>query len=90
MEKPLLKHVSDIIDSGACGVLVADKKGLCVVAKGCAKSNSACLIKALSDQGSATEKNSSIKPLIVFETDSTSVLINSHEDYTTAIYRKKQ
>ena len=90
MEKGLTKHVQEIIDGGASGVLIADKRGWCVTAKGTATSNSAGPIKALADQGSATNKDIADQPLVVFETDSTMVLIQSHEDYTTAIYKKKQ
>ncbi|ESN96301.1 hypothetical protein HELRODRAFT_67787 [Helobdella robusta] len=92
MEKPMMKHTQELLDSGATGVLIADPHGLCILAKGCAKSNSAGVITSLFQESNSTTMSSHKTPVVVFETDATKILIQTVENsdkvpITTAIYR---
>ncbi|KAG5680353.1 hypothetical protein PVAND_009863 [Polypedilum vanderplanki] len=70
------------------GVLIADNQGLSYGTRGVANSQAGGLITAIADQAAKIHPNLDA-PVIILETENTSVTISKYGFHTGAIYKRK-
>ncbi|KAF6032413.1 LAMTOR5 [Bugula neritina] len=87
MEKSLEKHMTNVLNNhGVTGMICVDKHGLCLGVKGNADTKASGCLAAISQEAEKIIPNLDT-PVVCIESSSSNILIKSHEDCTTAIYK---
>ncbi|CAN7940548.1 unnamed protein product [Ixodes pacificus] len=86
MEAPLVKCLDEILDSGAVGVICADKDGLALHSAGQVQLRAAGVITALASLAKQIDPSCDTTPTIHLESDSLDVYIQQKEQVSLAVY----
>ncbi|XP_018326485.1 ragulator complex protein LAMTOR5 homolog [Agrilus planipennis] len=87
MEKQLDRVMDEVLTvPGISGCIFSDKQGLCIGVKGKASAESAGIMSAIANQVAKLEPDNK-SPIIVYENDNQSCIIQQQGDITAAIYK---
>ncbi|XP_050043540.1 ragulator complex protein LAMTOR5 homolog [Dermacentor andersoni] len=86
MEAPLAKCLEEVVDSGAVGVICADRHGLALHSSGPVQLKSAGVIATLASLAKEIDPSCDTTPTIHLESDSLDIMIQQKELVTVGVY----
>ncbi|XP_077554608.1 ragulator complex protein LAMTOR5 homolog [Haemaphysalis longicornis] len=90
MEAPLAKCLEEVVDSGAVGVICADRHGLALHSSGPVHLKSAGVITTLASLAKELDPTCDTTPTIHLESDSLDIMVQQKELVTVAVYMPKK